>query len=324
MQEMQIDFPGCVSSLTKLVQRLQPDVVFLNHVRAAWVARNWARPACPVVYIAHNCEAAACDSLSHMEFGYATRTALRWDAMKLRSLETKILGAVDACVCLSDEDVARFRQCSETSHFEVVPPTVAPVRMSAESNQKIPNSLLLLGSFDWAPKRRNAVWVATRVFSRVRARYPDATLRIVGKGANRLAADLGNLPGVELHSDVAAVLPFYEAAQIAVVPEQQASGLKLKTLEAANHGVPIVTTLSGCEGTTLVDRTHCLVADDEVGFAAAIVELLGDRALRDSLAAAAYQRVRDRFAPERVSALVERVVSHLCERNQTLCCGARQ
>jgi glycosyltransferase involved in cell wall biosynthesis len=139
-----------------------------------------------------------------------------------------------------------------------------------------------------------------------------------------LAGELGNLPGVELHSDVAAVSPFYQATQLAAVPEQQASGVKLKTLEAANHGVPIVTTSSGREGTTLVDRAHCLVADDEAGFAAAIVELLGDDALRQNLAAAAHQRVRDHFAPERVSALVEQVVSHLCERNQTLCCGAQQ
>ena len=323
MQEMQIDFPGCVDSLTKLVQRLQPDLVFLNHVRAAWVARNWTQPACPVVYIAHNCEAAACHSLSQMGFGYATRAALRWDAMKLRVLETRILNSVDSCICLSEEDVVRFQQWSTTSQFAVVPPTVAPMKLSNEPRNKIPGSVLLLGSFDWAPKRRNAIWLATRVLSRVRARFPDATLRIVGKGANRLTQDLGNLPGVELHSDVAAVSPFYEAAQLAVVPEQQASGLKLKTLEAANHGVPVVTTSSGREGTTLVDRTHCLVADDETKFASAIVELLADDALRQRLADAAYQRVRDHFAPERVSALVERFVSQLCERNPALCCSER-
>jgi glycosyltransferase involved in cell wall biosynthesis len=319
MQEMQIDFAGCVESLTQLVERLQPDVVFLNHIRAAWVARNWTRPACPVVYIAHNCEAAVGHSLSQMGFGYATRAALRWDAMKLRALETKILNSVDSCVCLSDEDVARFKQWSTTSQFEVVPPTVAPVRVSAQPRQNRSGSILLLGSFDWAPKRRNAIWLATRVLSRVRTRFPDATLQIVGKAANRLAADLGNVPGVELHSDVAAVSPFYEAAQLAVVPEQQASGLKLKTLEAANHGIPIVTTSSGREGTTLIDRIHCLVADDEEEFASAILELLGDDALRQNLAEAAHRRVRDHFAPERVSALVEQVVSHLCERNPALC-----
>jgi glycosyltransferase involved in cell wall biosynthesis len=324
MQEMQIDFPGCVGSLTKLVERLRPDAVFLDHIRAAWVARNWKRPNCPVVYIAHNCEAAACLSLSQMEFGYATRAALRWDAMKLRALETRILGSVDACVCLSDEDVTRFEQCSATCRFEVIPPTVVPVGLFGNPGRQRPNSLLLLGSFDWAPKRRNAIWLATRVFSRVRAQYPDATLRIVGKGARRLANDLGDRPGVELHSDVAAVLPFYEEAQIAVVPEQQASGLKLKTLEAANHGVAIVTTSSGREGTRLVDRTHCLVADDETGFASAIVELLGDGTLRQTLADAAHQRVQDHFAPDRVSSMVEQVVFHLCERNQTLCCGAEQ
>jgi glycosyltransferase involved in cell wall biosynthesis len=258
-----------------------------------------------------------------MGFSFATRAALRWDAMKLLSLETNILGSVDSCVCLSDEDVARFKGWSTKSTFEVVPPHVTPVASSGEPSPRIPNSLLLVGSFEWAPKRKNAIWMATRVLSRVRSRYPDATLRIVGKGANRLAGELGNLPGVELHSDVASVAPFYAAAQLAVVPEQQASGLKLKTLEAANHGVAIVTTSSGREGTTLVDRTHCLVADDETAFASAIMELLGDRGLRETLATAAHQRVRERFASERISALIDQVVSQLCERTQPLCYAAQ-
>ena len=68
---------------------------------------------------------------------------------------------------------------------------------------------------------------------------------------------------------------------------------------------------------------HCLVADDEAAFAAAIMELLGDAELRQTLATAAHQRVRDRFAPERVSGLVDQVVSRLCEQKQLLC-GAQQ
>jgi len=297
--------------------------VFLNHVRAAWVARKWARPPCPVVYIAHNCEAAVTGSLSRMGFNYPTRMALRWDARKVRSLEAKILDSADSCVCLSDEDAARFRKWSVCADFEVIPPAVDPVSTSPASHRKIPHSLLLMGSYEWTPKRRNAVWLATRVMAQVRARCPEATLRIVGKGATRLADELGAVPGVTLHSDVASVAPFYEAAEIAVVPEQQASGVKLKTLEAANYGLPIVTTSSGREGTMLLDRIHCLVADGEAGLSAAIVEMLKNPALRQKLADAARERVQERFSPRRVSALIDQLVSRLCERSPSLCAAAR-
>ncbi len=150
MQESQINYPGCAADLSRLIRRLQPDVVMLHHIRAAWVARYWTRPDCRVAYVAHNCEGFAVHSLSQMDFGYAARAALRWEAKKLRALETRLLSTVDMCVCLSDEDVTRFKPWSTRATFDVVPPTVNPV--ACEPRQKIRHSMLLVGSYDWAPE----------------------------------------------------------------------------------------------------------------------------------------------------------------------------
>ncbi len=109
-----------------------------------------------------------------------------------------------------------------------------------------------------------------------------------------------------------------------LVPERQASGVKLKTLEAANHGLPIVTTSCGREGTMLIDGVHCRVADDEATFAAAAAELLGDGLQRDRLAGAARERVRHCFSPDSVFERIDGVLARLCEEQPVLCSGTLQ
>ena len=53
---------------------------------------------------------------------------------------------------------------------------------------------------------------------------------------------------------------FYSAVDVAINPMIAGTGLKIKTVEAMNFGVPIVSTISGSEGLPVVQKYHALAS----------------------------------------------------------------
>jgi glycosyltransferase involved in cell wall biosynthesis len=89
-------------------------------------------------------------------------------------------------------------------------------------------------------------------------------------------------------------------AAVAVVPLLAAAGTRLKILEAAACGVPVVSTSVGAEGLDLTDRREIRIADRPADFAGAISELLADAEARRRQALAARRKVEGRYGWESI------------------------
>ena len=133
-----------------------------------------------------------------------------------------------------------------------------------------------------------------RAFSIVQARYPDASLTLVGSGSQdqllrRLAADLalrnvtfaGRVPPGEIHR-------YYAAADI-YVQSPSIDNMPLSVLEAFASGLPVVATAVGGVPSILTDGVHGLLApdDDAASIAEHVTTLLEHPAHARQLAAAA-------------------------------------
>ena len=141
---------------------------------------------------------------------------------------------------------------------------------------------MLPADWTWAPNRA-ALEELLRAWPAVRAEVPGARLLLAGSGlpdATRSALPagvqaLGHLPDLAELWAQAAVLAF-------ACPSS--SGPKVKVLEAAMAGVPVVTTPAGAEGLLLEGVTLTSLA----GFTGVLARLLADPAGR----AAAAERIR--------------------------------
>jgi glycosyltransferase involved in cell wall biosynthesis len=133
-----------------------------------------------------------------------------------------------------------------------------------------------------------------RAFSLVQARYPEASLTLVGTGSQeqalrRLAAELalrhvafaGRVPPDEIHR-------YYAAADI-YVQSPSIDNMPLSVLEAFASGVPVVATAVGGVPSILTDGVHGLLApdDDAAGIASRVAALLERPEYARQLAAAA-------------------------------------
>lgn len=160
--------------------------------------------------------------------------------------------------------------------------------------------LLFVGSYRHPPNLDAALWLATEILPRVRARLPDVVLHLVGGDAPDPIVALGELPGVRFHGYLPDLLPLLEGARVGVAPLRYGAGVKGKVNQSLAHGQPMVATLCAVEGMHLVDGEDVLVADDAQAFADAVVRLYNDRVLWEKLAAGGLENTRRHFSVESV------------------------
>jgi glycosyltransferase involved in cell wall biosynthesis len=93
-------------------------------------------------------------------------------------------------------------------------------------------------------------------------------------------------------ADPATLDSIYNESAIFINPMQCGAGVKLKTVQAAAAGVPIVSTTVGNDGTGLLPDRHISIANSPDEFVNAVVGLLADRTAAEANAAAALEFVR--------------------------------
>jgi glycosyltransferase involved in cell wall biosynthesis len=106
------------------------------------------------------------------------------------------------------------------------------------------------------------------------------------------------IPGIRFLGFVDDLAACYAQIDIAINPVRYGAGLKIKTLEAMAHGLPLVVSRQGASGLEALAGQAFLVADDAKAFADSIKLLAGDFSLRQSMARAAYSHATQNFGPD--------------------------
>jgi glycosyltransferase involved in cell wall biosynthesis len=132
-----------------------------------------------------------------------------------------------------------------------------------------------------------ALWFVREVLPLIRAQQPAAHLLLVGRSPSPAVRALHDGAAVRVLPDVPDVRPFIAGAAAYVVPMRIGGGVRLKLLEALAMQAAVVSTRMGAEGLPdLRGDEHLLLADTPRAFAAAVLRLLDDAALRQRLGAA--------------------------------------
>lgn len=180
----------------------------------------------------------------------------RWDLLEREALRRSRSHATTTTV-----DAERLASRHPGLEPGVVPngfdATVAP----PSTAERDPDLLLALGSLDYPPNSLGLARFLRHGWPRVRRARPAARLAIVGRGTP--VTPLGPLPeGVELVGEVPDPGPWLRRARALLVPLEVGGGSRLKVLEAAAHGLPVVATRTGAEGLDLEHGRHLHLAED--------------------------------------------------------------
>jgi glycosyltransferase involved in cell wall biosynthesis len=220
--------------------------------------------------------------------------------MLARRLSVSQCRDVDALVVPSGQMLATLHRYGVNSRAEIIPTGIDLTRFTGGDGARfraahgIPLDRPVLVHISRVAHEKNIDFVLAAV-ALVRRKVPNVLLVIAGEGpalghVKRRAEALGlagNVLFVGYLARDGALLDCYKAGNAFVFASRtETQGLVL--LEALALGVPVVSTAVMGTADVLKDARGALVApDDPTGFAARVVELLGDPALHARLAAAA-------------------------------------
>src|SRR5262249_5552633 len=113
-------------------------------------------------------------------------------------------------------------------------------------------------------------------------------------------------PGVEFTGFVDDLEALYQQSRVVCCPVLAGGGTRIKIIEAAACGKPIVSTRIGAEGLEMVDGMELLLRDEPKSFAEACLRLLKDSTLCNKLGYAARAAVIRYYDRSRVIQSIQR------------------
>jgi glycosyltransferase involved in cell wall biosynthesis len=251
-----------------------------------------------IVYNWHNIESEAMVRFSAAVSSPLKRWYARLAASKLASLEREILKTGFGHVVCSQRELEELRHIAPSARIAVIENGVdvasfLPGTVAAPRTRK----LVFVGLMDYYPNVEAATSFARNIWPRLRQRFPDLELWIVGASPTPTVVQLGNLEGVTVTGTVPEVFPYYRGALAAIVPLRTGGGTRLKILEAMAAGVPVISTSLGAEGLAVTSGQNILLAgpDDAETWLGHLEQLEASESGRSALSAAALDLVRTTY-----------------------------
>jgi polysaccharide biosynthesis protein PslH len=278
-------------AVERAARELEPDIMQLELTISAHYAPDGLADRGPVtVLVAHDVGAATAAEVREVSTGRELLVRAL-DAAAWRRFERRALARVESVVTLTERDAEILRATAPRQAFSVIPLVAAPRERPLDPlGTMTPPQILFVGGFGHVPNIDAARRLANAVEPRLRERFPDVELVLVGASPRREAVALGR-PGVRVVGDVPSVEPYLDEAAVVVAPLRIGGGMRVKVLDALAAGKAIVASSRAVAGLDVVDGEHLLIADSDDELIAAVSRLLTDPDERRALADGALRYV---------------------------------
>ncbi|HEX6903279.1 MAG TPA: TIGR03087 family PEP-CTERM/XrtA system glycosyltransferase [Thermoanaerobaculia bacterium] len=217
------------------------------------------------------------------------------EARRLRRYEASLAGRFHRVFLATGNETRLYKASAPEARVETV---MNGVDVDFFQPLDLPKSthptLVFTGQMDYFANVDGVIHFAKNVFPRLRRRFPDLELLIVGRSPTPAVRDLGELPGVQVTGAVGDVRPFLARAWAMVTPLRIAQGVQNKALEAIASNLPLVCTervLAGLSEGGFRHGRDLLAAGTDEEMERAVAAVVEDAALRERIAESARQRL---------------------------------
>jgi succinoglycan biosynthesis protein ExoO len=252
----------------------RPDAVLIDTIFRTPVLRRPELAGMPSVLVAHD--------VFHLRHRALTSAGYRVQPARLsREDEAACAGLARHIAAIQPEEARLLAQLCPASEVFTAGMPARPCPPPPGRHQAF-GRLVFIGSAS-LPNLDGLRWFFAEVWPKLEG--SGATLDLIGD----CGAALRDLPsGVQRLGRVPDLAPVLHRARLAIAPLRVGSGLKIKLLDYARHGLVTVATPASLDGFASDDEFPFLPAAGAAGFAAAIRTALADPALGASARALAY------------------------------------
>ena len=181
-----------------------------------------------------------------------------------------------------------------------LPPTIELNENKRDYNQKR-IKVLWVGGFHWFPNAEGAVWFAKECWPLLKDHLDQLEFHFIGSNPPNELLELHDNHTFFVHGFVEDITSFWQEADIFIVPLRSGGGIRIKIIEALNAGIPVVSTLKGCEGVPYEPNIDLVIADDPGSFSYSILRIAKDPYYREFLGRNGQNLIRRYFTVDAMS-----------------------
>jgi glycosyltransferase involved in cell wall biosynthesis len=222
------------------------------------------------------------------------RARLMW--WKSSRYVAELLRAFDGCTVVSEQERERVLGVSPGyNRIVVISNGVDTTHYTADFGAPESDRLVYSGSLTYSANFDAMSFFLREVFPLIQAQRPDVKLSITGRLDGVPVDHLACGESVLFTGYLDDVRPTIGRSWGSVVPLRIGGGTRLKILESLALGTPVISTRKGAEGLDLEAERDILIADKPADFAKAVLRLLQDRKLRETLSRNGRQAVEAKY-----------------------------
>jgi polysaccharide biosynthesis protein PslH len=222
------------------------------------------------------------DRKKQTDFLRRMRTNLTW--WKHARYVNSIIQRVDGVSVVSENEKIILSQLNHSDcRVQVIPNGIEMDFYQGDWGEPEADTLIYAGALSYFANLDAMQYFIAEILPIIKKSRPAVKLFITGRFTETLRSKLPIDPNVEFTGYLEDVRPHIGRAWMSVIPLRIGGGTRLKILEALAMGTPVVSTSKGAEGLELETGRDILIRDSPEAFAAGVVEILGNRELRDRL-----------------------------------------
>jgi polysaccharide biosynthesis protein PslH len=226
----------------------------------------------------------------------ASRWPASWASARFaeayRRLERQWLPRFDIVLAASEEDARRVEHLLKHPRVIVYPNALPEIPIPREPEE---NCIVFSGNLEYHPNVEAVRWFRSSIWPRIRERSQGLEWRLIGKNPDAVARWTSGDDRIRVVGPVEDAVAEIARAKVAIVPLLSGSGTRFKILEAWAAERAVVSTPIGAAGLGALDGRHLRIGEGPEGFAAAVLSLLEDAALRAKLGKGGRALYLDRF-----------------------------
>jgi len=247
------------------------DVVFIDYLNmypyASYIKRNYSTQYKKMVFKDHNIEFELVEQEYLKQTGWK-KWVLALEYRRTRDYELQAIKNHSPVFTVCDENADFFKQFNQNV-FPMKPTYDVTEIERSLSREK---SILYIGNLTWEPNMNGLNWFVENVWSKIKKTEPEAVLNIVGSG--KVDTSFDSVDGINMLGYVEDLNELYQSHRVFIVPLLEGSGIRIKILEAFNHGIPVVSTRLACETIGAEHASELYIADSAEAFSQSVVDLL--------------------------------------------------